>query len=143
MEVEYLILADAAQVQGEKLYLLGGGWSYVWAREFPVTHPIAAALGILVDWNETNRRHPWSVVVRNEETGQVVASVEGEFEQGRPPGIPPGAPQRIQIALNLAAALGAPGDFAVDVRIDGETMKSVAFKALQRMPSRETLEARA
>ena len=26
MEVEWLILADSAQVIGNKLYLLGGGW---------------------------------------------------------------------------------------------------------------------
>jgi len=26
MEVEWLILADAAQVVGNKLYLMGGGW---------------------------------------------------------------------------------------------------------------------
>ena len=82
---DFLILADAAQVQGEKLYMLGGGWSMIWAREFPAQHNLAVAAGILVPWLETNVRHQFRIVVHAEDETQF-GEVGGEFEQGRAPG---------------------------------------------------------
>ena len=44
MEIEWLILADAAQVTGNKLYLLGGGWDRLNVnRDFPVNQHCAIA----------------------------------------------------------------------------------------------------
>ena len=35
MRVEYVMVADAAQVTGGKLYVLGGGWNQYRAASFP------------------------------------------------------------------------------------------------------------
>ena len=103
LSADFLILADAAQVQGEKLYLLGGGWAMIWAKEFPAQHQMAVAAGILVPWLETNAKHNFRIIVRAED-GTLFTDVGGEFEQGRPPGLPPGLPET---ALPDPARMGA------------------------------------
>jgi hypothetical protein len=30
ISADFLILADSAQVQGDKLHMLGGGWTFIW-----------------------------------------------------------------------------------------------------------------
>ena len=68
MEVEWLILADSAQVLGNKLYLLGGGWDLLTVnREFPVDQRCAVALSVRVPWNETNQKHTFELEVAGEE----------------------------------------------------------------------------
>src|SRR5882672_5541560 len=100
IEPDFLILADSAQVQGEKLYMLGGGWSLIWAKEFPAQHQMAVAAGILVPWLETNSRHQFRIQVHAED-GTMFGDISGEFEQGRPPGLLPGTTQRVMLTINL------------------------------------------
>jgi len=131
MEADFLILTDAAQVQGDKLYMLGGGWSVIWARQFPVTHPMAVAVGVLVSWQETNQRHQFRLEILSAD-GESKANVEGEFEMGRPPGLPAGATQRMMITGNLALQLEGPGQFEAVLSLDGAVSKRAAFSVVKR-----------
>ena len=58
LEPDFLILADSAQVQGEKLFMLGGGWSQIWAKTFPAQHQMAVAAGILLYEARKQRNQP-------------------------------------------------------------------------------------
>ncbi len=130
MEVEWLILADAAQVTSNKLYLLGGGWDrLVIARTFPVTHQMAVATAFRVSWNETNQEHDFEIEVINAD-GAGVAKLAGQFEVGRPPGIPPGQDQRTQIAVNLGLPLKHPGTYEVVARLNGEESRRFPFNVV-------------
>jgi hypothetical protein len=130
MEADYLILADGAHVANDKLYVLGGGWINVLAPQFPVNHSMAIAIGILVDWMETNRQHAFRVELRQEDAqNRVIAQAEGTFEQGRPAGMPAGSTQRIQMALPLTVRLDAPGEYVVRLLLDGHEVKKAAFMA--------------
>lgn len=133
MDVDFLILADSAQVQGEKLYMLGGGWSLIWARQFPTQHQMAIAAGILVPWLETNQRHRFKIEVRAED-GAVFSTLEGEFEQGRPPGLAPGSTQRVMLAMNLGLRLERPAEAVVELSLDGQVAKSVPFRIVESPP---------
>jgi len=129
--VDFLILADAAQKQSDKLYMLGGGWSAVWAAEFPVNHQLAVAAGILVPWMETNHRHQFRIRLRGED-GSSFGELGGEFEQGRPPGLPPGSTQRVIITVNMTVRFEKPVEAAADLLIDGNVVKTVPFRVMQR-----------
>jgi hypothetical protein len=48
-----MMLADAAQEVGGKLYVLGGGWSITG----PEPVPMAIALKLEVPWDRTNLQH--------------------------------------------------------------------------------------
>jgi hypothetical protein len=129
--MDFLLLADGAQIAGDKLYVLGGGWTVVWARDFPVTHPASLAIGMMVDWQETNQKHSIEVVLVSgdgEPVGE--ALVKGDFEVGRPPGIPQGASQRFMIAANVNLTLETPGPYEAIVRVDGSDVESASFTAV-------------
>lgn len=132
---DFLVLADAAQVQGEKLYLLGGGWSLIWVKEFPAQHQMAVAAGILIPWMETNARHQFKIAVRAED-GTTFSEVNGEFEQGRPPGLPPGTTQRVMLTVNMGIRIEQPTEAAAELWLDGTLAKSVPFRIVSKPPAR-------
>jgi hypothetical protein len=136
MKVEWLILADSAQVVGNKLYLLGGGWENVAVNsEFPVTHHCAVALAVKIPWNETNQKHTLQVEIiaeaKDTEQPKTLASLEGQFEVGRPPGIPQGQDQRIQLAFETNLRLESTGTNVIIARIEGQEMERTEFNVVR------------
>lgn len=109
-----MLLADAAQEVGGKLYLLGGGWSVTGPQ--PV--PSAIAIKIDVPWDQANRKHVWQLTLLdadgeavNAETpeGSQPIQIGGEFEVGRPPGLAPGTAIDLPLAINLGPLPLPPG----------------------------------
>lgn len=129
INADFLILADAAQVQGEKLFMLGGGWSLISAKEFPAQHQMAVAAGILIPWMDTNARHQFRVIVRNEE-GPTFGELTGEFEQGRAPGLPAGTTQRVMLAINFGIRIESACEAVAELFLDGTLAKSVPFRII-------------
>jgi hypothetical protein len=117
MNVEWLILADAAEVTGGKLYLLGGGWDTLTINSaFPVVQPMAVAFAIEVPWNETNQKQRVQFEIADQDMNASLAQGEVEFEVGRPPGRPIGQAQRVQFAFKIAIELPHGGVYTVAVR---------------------------
>ena len=130
MEVEWLILADSAQVIGNKLYLLGGGWDRLTiSAGFPAPHPMAVALSFRVPWNETNQKHNFQVAILTAD-GEQVSQFGGQYEVGRPPGIPPGQVQRMQAAVNMTLTIKNPGTYEVVARIEGREEARTVFNVV-------------
>ena len=135
MEIEWLILADSAQVVGNKLYLLGGGWDVLNVRQkLPFNQQCAIALSVKVPWNNTNERHNFEVEIISEdqatEEPKSLAKLGGQFEVGRPPGIPRGQDQRIQLAINIGLNMDSTGTKIVIARIDGTESKRITFNVV-------------
>ena len=129
MEVEWLILADAAQVVGNKLYLLGGGWDRLTITSPPPTpHRMAVAASFKVSWNETNQRHSFEIEIADSD-GQTIGKVGGQFEVGRPPGLPPGQDQRTQIAVNIDLRI-RDGTYVIIARIDSQEGRRFPFNVV-------------
>jgi hypothetical protein len=131
VSTDFLILADSAQVQGEKLHMLGGGWSIIWVKEFPAQHQMAVAAGILIPWLDTNARHEFRIRIVAED-GAVFGEVQGQFEQGRPAGMPAGTTQRVMIAANMGIRLDRACEASVELLIDGDLARAVPFRVVQR-----------
>lgn len=131
ISVDFLILSDAAQVQGDKLYMLGGGWSIIWAKSFPARHQVAVAAGILVPWLETNARHRFRIRAQAE-GGTTLGEIGGEFEQGRPAGMPAGATQRVMLTATMNLQFERPGDVSVEFWLDDVMAKAVPFRTVER-----------
>lgn len=119
-----MLLCDAAQEVGGKLYVLGGGWSV----KGPEPAPMAFALKIDVPWSEANRQHHFTLALESEDghpvelpsgEGMAPVRVDGEFEVGRPPGLAPGADIDAALAVSLPPLPLAPGRYAWQLTIDG------------------------
>ncbi len=129
MNTEWLILADHADIVGNKLYLNGGGWDVLTINSgFPASRSFAVAAAFAVPWGETNVRHSIEIEVRSGD-GVALAGAKGQFEVGRPPGIPPGQTQRTQIAVNFTLAFQA-GTYEVVSRIQGADDKQISFNVV-------------
>jgi len=102
-----MLLCDAAQEQGGKLYIIGGGWSI---RSADVMSPMAVALKIEVPWDATNKPIQFELrlltgdgepVMAPGPAGPTPVAVGGEFEVGRPPGIKHGTSLDVPMALGF------------------------------------------
>jgi hypothetical protein len=105
-----MLLADSAQAEGGKLYILGGGWSI--AGPGPLN--FAIALKLEVPWDQANRKQKF--ILRLEDQDGQPVEVEGkkvefggELEVGRPPGLLQGIPLDAVLAINFQNLLLPPG----------------------------------
>ena len=131
LAVEYLLLCDAAQVVGAKLYVMGGGWDRVQLSSYPATLPVAIAAGVRVEWTETNRRHKLTIRGLSADADRELFKAEGEFEVGRPPGTPHGMSQLFQVAMNVPLQIPEPGSYTVEASVDeGAAIHSLPFLAV-------------
>lgn len=134
MDVEWLILADAAQVVGGKVYLIGGGWETLVVNQFPAQQYLAIAASFRVPWNETNQRHSVEIEIQNED-GRSFVRFQGQIEVGRPPGIPLGCDQRAQLAFACVLPFEAPSNFVIVASIEGQEMKRTPFRVVSGAPA--------
>ncbi len=117
MQIEWLILADAAQIAEGKLYLIGGGWDTLWVTSnFPVQRTFAVAAAFRVPWNETNQRHKVGIEIQNQD-GATLFQIGGELEVGRPVGIEQGQEQRAQLALDISFNFERPGTYVIVAKV--------------------------
>lgn len=145
MEVT-MLLCDAAQSVGGKLYILGGGFSTINAS--PGGHQsMALAIKIEVPWDQTNRKIKFELRLKDDD-GQPVdlrgqrgssnlgpgdAIAGGEFEVGRPPGMKPGTPIDVPLVIPFAAMQLRLGGYVWELDINGTTMARIPFR-LQPAP---------
>lgn len=105
-----MLLADAAQVADDKLFVLGGGLQLL----PPHPRPVAIAMLLKVPWDRANLPHEWKLELLDEDGMPVLANdrpvlVAGQFEAGRPAGWPPGTPLQVPLVINFAALPVRPG----------------------------------
>jgi hypothetical protein len=122
-----LMLADAGQEVGGKLYILGGGWSVTG----PAPSPHAIILKVDIPWTDANTRHHFRLALRNEDgepvfvpgpEGEQPLMLEGDFEAGRPAGLPPGTDLDFSLVANVPPLPLPPGQrFEWRLWIDDET----------------------
>ncbi len=123
-----MMLADAAQQVGGKLYILGGGWSTTGSP----TPPMAVAIKIEVPWDRTNVGHDWRLALVDADGRAVQTSderaveVTGELEVGRPAGLPDGTPLDAPLVVSFGPMPLESGRYVWRLEI-GEFVESCAF----------------
>lgn len=128
MRIEWMMLADAAQVSNNKLYVLGGGWERLSvASDFPVRQRASLALAFSIPWSETNQRHGFTVRIVDEDGKDVHGAINGHFETGRPAGLAPGADQRVQVAIDLSMNLEKEGVYVVEATLAEQETSRATF----------------
>jgi hypothetical protein len=130
VRVEWMILADYAEISNGKLYLMGGAWEFIRAESLPFRKAIFLATALRIPWNATNEKHQFSFEVQDED-GARMARVEGEFESGRPSGLPYGHSQHFPMVLNLGLEFPKAGAFSIIARVDGVIDRSTTFTVVQ------------
>ena len=128
-----MMLCDAAESVGGKLYILGGGWSQLLRPNVPTNMALAVKLGI--PWSHANRRIGIRAELLTEDGEPVevegnVVFAEGEIEVGRPPGLRPGTSLDAPMVLGFAGVALPPGGYRWQLIVDGEPRARVPFRVL-------------
>jgi hypothetical protein len=127
----YLLLCDAAEVVGDRTFILGGGW----VSRSPRMPSMAVVVLLDVPWDQANRRHELEIDLLDED-GNMVATgdpprevrMKGNFEVGRPAGHPAGMPLRFMQAINFHHLPLKPSKrYSWELKLDGETMTWASF----------------
>ena len=83
------MLADAAQVQGGKLFVLGGGFDTITARSLPVVHrSLAVALVAVVSPEERHRDLEIGISLVDEDGEILGVEAKGKLRVGAQPNLP-------------------------------------------------------
>lgn len=93
------MLADAARVADNKLYVFGGQWDRLYTHSFPATHAgLTVVLVIEVSYAEALTDHHLRVALMRD--GEAMGpEARGVINVGHAPGTSPGAPSYVPIAL--------------------------------------------
>ena len=129
VEVEWLILADAAEVSNGKLYLMGGGWDRLTVNSLETAHQKAIALSIVVPWTEANTQHGFALVLETAD-GTQLSRGDGQFTVGRPADTEPGQLLRTQIVLGMGMKFSELGTYVVRSLIDETERRTFTFRVL-------------
>lgn len=129
MKIEFLILADAAQVADGKLFMLGGAFGVHRSGNFPSPMQFAVALSILIPWNEAGIRYPTTLTVADEGGVPIIPVLQGQFEVGKTDQVPKGVTQRAMIAVNFNVQIPRPGRYTVAATA-GSSKAETTFDAI-------------
>jgi len=131
-----LLICDAAQEAGGKLYILGGGWSHV--KLGAPDNPVAMALAIIVSvpWDLANKKMQFAAKLMDQDGSEVTlpdgnaVGVMGELEVGRPPGLKAGTDLETPVALTFGGLPLPPGGYRWEIEIDGTQQAIAPFRVL-------------
>ncbi|HMO52898.1 MAG TPA: hypothetical protein PJ994_00175 [Tepidiformaceae bacterium] len=134
MQIDYALLAEHAEVTGNKLYLMGGGWDTMFAPDVPAPVRVVCATGIRVDWDETNITLPITLTIEDDDA-QEVFRIQGQMNVGRPPNLAIGSSQLYQMAATMQVTLPRFDGYRVVVAVgegDAALRKAIPFRLARR-----------
>ena len=139
MKCEFLTLADAAQVQGDRILILGRGLRCLTTGEgFPFEHHLGVGASLVVGGLETNEEHSYSFRLGPKDTAGELIDVKGEFRKERPAGMPLDDDQHMLLAANLAPRFESAGPYVIQMLVDGEELARTNFTVIDATPAPAT-----
>lgn len=132
MRLTTAMLADSAQVQGGKLYVLGGGFDTISARSLPVVHRnLTLAMVAEVDPDERHRDLEITIRLVDEDGHPLDVEAKGKLRVGAPPNLPPGATSIVPIVSPFHnIQFGEAKGYAFVVEFEGEEIARVRFRVV-------------
>jgi hypothetical protein len=115
-EIDYLLVADRAEVVNGKLYLMGGAWDRISPATFPHRMILGIALGVRIPFAHTDDQHTVAVELLQDERRLI--GFEAKLTTGRPPGMA-GMDMLVPMAFNIPIAVPAEGQLVLRAAVDG------------------------
>ncbi len=137
-EVDYLLVADRAEVVNGKLYLMGGSWDRIQPQKFPHRMMLGIALGVRIPFAYTDEQHTVAIEIQHEGERQV--GFEAKLTTGRPPGMA-GMDMLVPMAFNIPLAIPSEGTVVLRAGVDGREPRRHEIRAVQR-PQQQGGQAR-
>ena len=123
-----MMLADGAHQADGKLYVLGGQFDTIGAKNFPVVHAmLAMVIVIRVEYPEAQIEHRWQLELRTEDGEPVGVGASGQFTAGHAAEAKKGDPTFIPVAIPFQGTrFDGPGHFEWRLSInDDQVVRSL------------------
>lgn len=133
MKLTAVMLADAAQVQSGKLFVLGGGFDTISVRSLPATHRnLSLAMVAEVGPEERQRDLELHISLVDEDGTPIGVEAKGMLRVGAPPNLPPGSPSVVPIVspfhnITFPEAKG----YTFVVSLDDTELARIRFRVVQ------------
>jgi len=133
VELTRTLIADAAVVQGGKLYVHGGGWDTIQASSLPVTHPsLALAFVMRVEYLEALTDIPFLIELVDDDERTMGVKLEGTVRVGHPAmsqaGSPVFVPQAVTFNMLQFTRFGA---YRFRISSSGVSLAEAPFRVIQ------------
>jgi len=128
-EVDYLLVADRAEVVNGKLYLMGGSWDRIQPQQFPHRMMLGIALGVRIPFAYTDDQHTVAVELLHDDKRLI--GFEAKLATGRPPGMA-GMDMLVPMAFNIPIAVPGEGQLTLKAVIDAKHGRRHEIKVIQR-----------
>lgn len=130
MRLMTAMLTDAAQVVAGKLFVLGGAFDTITAREFPALHrSLSLALVAEVGPADRNRQLDLTIRLLDEDGRELGVESKGTFRVGAPAALPAGASSLVPLVANfLGVRFPEPGGYVFVIEHDGDELDRVPFR---------------
>jgi hypothetical protein len=126
--IDYLLVADYAEVIGGKSYIMGAGWDRFSPASYPAQLKLGIGVGIRVPYMQANVSHHLTVMLRNSD-GLEILKIEGDLETGRAPGSR-GESMLVPLAANAQVMIDGSQLLELVAQV-GESTKRVNIRALE------------
>ena len=133
MRLTTAMLADAAQVQGGKLFVLGGGFDTISARTLPIVHR-SLTLAMVAEVEPDERHRDLEILIRLvDEDGQGLdVEAKGKLRVGAPPNLPPGATSIVPIVSPFHnIEFPEPKGYAFVIDFEEDELARVRFRVVR------------
>ena len=128
-EIDYLLVADRAEVVNGKLYLMGGSWDRIQPQQFPHRMMLGIAIGVRIPFAYTDDQHTVAIELLHNDTRMI--GFEAKLATGRPPGMA-GMDMLVPMAFNIPVAIPGEGQVTLKAVIDEGHGRRHEIKVIQR-----------
>jgi hypothetical protein len=128
-EVEFLILADRAEVLNGKLYMMGGAWDHMFVSNIDQPVGVNLACCALVPYLETDDDHTLQISIRDPDGVEVHPTLSVSFKTGRPPTLERGAGTRVPFAVGARIKFPKYDAYTITATVDSrpDSSRHLAF----------------
>ena len=130
--VEYLILADSAEVVDGRLDMTGGDWDTLLVQDLARPVRLAFACGVHIPWAETEKDHSLALSLDRADGRPLFRLDPHTFRTGRPQALAPGSALRLPIAVTWEVRFPEHGRYRLTSVLDSrrDSARSVEFSVL-------------
>jgi hypothetical protein len=130
MRLTAAMLADAAQVSGGKLFVLGGGFDMIGSRTFPLVHRgLSVVLVAEIGPSDRNRDLELCIALLDEDGNEMGVESKGSMRVGTPSSLPAGATSLIPLVVPFVGLrFEEAGGYVFIIRHDDQELARLPFR---------------
>ena len=137
VEVDFLLLADRAEILNGKLYMMGGAWDRRFISNIEAPVPLSIAIGVLVPWNLTNEPHKLDIKIVGEDGDTILPAPSVTLNVGRPTEATKGQSFRAMAVVGGMWKLPQFGAYCIVASIAGQESQRITFYAVDAQKNKK------